>query len=77
MGGAVGEWRGRLGGRRGKEGGKGGTNIFIASNCSFFGITSSIYGVNNGYVVHSCARSPLWIEDLTLDFEPGEMLRNS
>lgn len=27
---------------------KGRTNIFIASNCSFFGTTSSIYGVRSG-----------------------------
>lgn len=30
------------------EMGVGGTNIFIASNCSFFGTTSSIYGVRRG-----------------------------
>jgi len=32
------------------------THIFIASNCSFFGITSSIYGASRGYVVVICVR---------------------
>lgn len=48
--------------------------IFIASSCSFFGTISSICGANKGYVCTSCVRSDRWTEDLTLDFEPGEML---
>jgi hypothetical protein len=55
--------------RKGEE-----TYIFIASNCSFLGIISSICGASKGYVVTSCVRMARWTEDLTLDFEPGEML---
>jgi hypothetical protein len=50
------------------------TYIFIASNCSFFGIISSICGASNGYVVTICVLIARWTEDLTLDFDPGEML---
>lgn len=32
----------------GRVGGLDGTDIFMASNCSFFGTTSSIYGVRSG-----------------------------
>ena len=48
--------------------------IFIASNCSFFGIISSICGASKGYVVTSCVLIARWTEDLTLDFDPGEIL---
>lgn len=47
------------------------THIFIASNCSFFGIISSIYGASNGYVVTNCVLRARCTEDLTLDLEPG------
>lgn len=50
------------------------TYIFIASNCSFFGIISSICGARRGYVVTSCVLRARWMEDLTFDFEPGEIL---
>jgi len=48
--------------------------IFIASSCSFFGMISSICGASKGYVCTSCVRMARWTEDLTFDFEPGEML---
>ena len=51
------------------------TYIFIASSCSFFGIISSICGASKGYVVTSCVLMARWTDDLTLDFDPGEMLR--
>jgi hypothetical protein len=51
-----------------------GTYIFIASNCSFLGIISSMCGASKGYVVTTCVLMARWTEDLTLDFEPGEML---
>jgi len=53
------------------------TNIFIASSCSFFGIISSICGASKGYVCTSCVRIARCTEDLTFDFEPGEMLLTS
>jgi hypothetical protein len=49
-------------------------DIFIASSCSFFGMISSMCGARRGYVVTSWVRIARWTEDLTLDFEPGEML---
>jgi hypothetical protein len=49
-------------------------DIFIASSCSFFGMISSMCGARRGYVVTSWLRIARWTEDLTLDFEPGEML---
>lgn len=49
-------------------------HIFIASNCSFFGTISSIYGASSGYVVTNCVRSARCTEDLTFDFEPGDRL---
>ena len=61
--------------RTGEERGhRQGAHIFIASSCSFFGIISSICGASKGYVVTSWVRIARWTEDLTLDFEPGEML---
>lgn len=50
------------------------TYIFIASNCSFLGMISSIWGVRSGYAVVSCARRERWTEDFTLDLDPGEIL---
>jgi len=67
-----------LGGERGngrrEQGSANGTHIFIASSCSFLGMISSMYGASNGYVVTSCVRMARCTEDLTFDFEPGEML---
>jgi hypothetical protein len=48
--------------------------IFIASSCSFFGMISSMCGARRGYVCTSWVRIARWTEDLTFDFEPGEML---
>jgi hypothetical protein len=48
--------------------------IFIASSCSFLGTISSMCGARRGYVVTSWLRIARWTEDLTLLFEPGEML---
>lgn len=46
----------------------------MASNCSFLGITSSMYGARRGYVETSWVRMARWTEDLTLLLEPGERL---
>jgi hypothetical protein len=57
------------------EGEQRGTNIFIASNCSFFGMISSIWGASSGYVCTTCVRIARCTEDFTFDLEPGEMLK--
>lgn len=49
----------------------------MASNCSFFGIISSICGARSGYVCTSCVRIARCTEDFTFDFEPGEILASS
>jgi hypothetical protein len=51
-----------------------GSYIFITSSCSFFGIISSICSASKGYVVTSCVLMARWTDDLTLDFDPGEIL---
>jgi hypothetical protein len=50
------------------------TYIFIASSCSFLGMISSMKGVNKGYIVVICVLIARCTEDLTLDFDPGEIL---
>lgn len=50
------------------------TYIFIASNCSFLGMISSMKGVNKGYVVVICVLMARCTEDLTLDLDPGDIL---
>ena len=44
------------------------------SNCSFFGMISSMCGARRGYSSTTLPRMARWADDLTLDFAPGVML---
>ena len=44
------------------------------SSCDFLGIISSICDARSGYVSIILERMARWADDLTLDFEPAEIL---